>query len=97
MDSQTLKEEVEGGLLPPIYYCNITVAYKKGKKRLSTHERNIDIVSRYNTPTNIHKDELTMNRIEDFLYGSAYKGQKHIMVRSVNSYKVVGYVNSNAI
>lgn len=70
---------------------------QEGKKRLSTHERNIDIVSRYNTPTNIHKDELTMNRIEDFLYGSAYKGQKHIMVRSVNSYKVVGYVNSNAI
>lgn len=87
---------MENGL-PPIYYCNVTVAYKKGKKRLSTHERNIDIVSRYNTPTSILKDELTMNRIEDQLYSSAYKGQKHIIIRSVNSCKTVGFVNSNAI
>lgn len=83
--------------LPPIYFCNITVVYKKGKKKLSSHTRKIDIVSRYNKPRDIHSDKLTMNRIEDALYGSAYKGQKHILVRSVNSYKVVGFVSSTAL
>lgn len=83
--------------LPPIYFCNISVAYKKGKKKLSTHNRNMDIVSRYKTPAGMHKDKTTMHRIHDALYGSAYKGEKHVMVRSVNSYKVVGYVSSTAL
>lgn len=83
--------------LPPIYFCNISVAYKKGKKKLSSHSRNIDIVSRYKTPREMQKDSITMNRIGDALYGPAYKGQKHILVRSVNSYKVVGFVSSTAL
>lgn len=96
MDSKALEEEVEDRL-PPIYFCNISVVYKKGKKKLSSHNRNIDIVSRYNTPRDIQKDKITMRRIEDALYGLAYKGQKHILVRSVNSYKVVGFVSSTTL
>lgn len=83
--------------LPPIYFCNISVAYKKGKKKLSTHSRNLDVVSRHKTPAGMHKDKTTMHRIHDALYGVAYKGEKHVMVRSVNSYKVVGYVSSTAL
>lgn len=96
MDSEAPKEEVASGL-PPIYFCNISVTYKKGKKRLTTHNDSLDIVSRYNTISGIHADALTMNRIKEHVYGSTYKGQKHVLVRKVNSYKIVGHVNSNAV
>jgi hypothetical protein len=96
MDSKALKEEVESGL-PPIYFCNIDVAYKKGKKRLVTHNGQMDIVSRYNTIQGIHADHLTMQLIKTGIYGGNYKGQKHVMVKKVNSSKIIGHVNSNAI
>lgn len=96
MDSKESQAEVEDGL-PPVYFCNISVAYKKGKKKLSTHNKNLDVVSRFKTPAGMHKDKTTMHRIHDALYGSAYKGEKHALVRSVNSYKVVGYVSSTAL
>ena len=96
MDSEEVQEEVAGGL-PPIYFCNVSVTYKKGKKKLSTHNKKVDLVSRYNTPASMQKDKITMDRIADDVYGAAYKGQKHMMIRSVNSYRVIGYVNSSAI
>ena len=96
MDSEEVQEEVAGGL-PPIYFCNVSVTYKKGKKKLSTHNKKVDLVSRYNTPASMQRDKITMDRIADDVYGVAYKGQKHMMVKRVNSYKVIGYVNSNAI
>lgn len=96
MDSKTPEEEVESGL-PPIYFCNIDVSYKKGKKKMTTHNMNIDVVSRFNTINGMHADKLTMDSIRDQVYGSTYKGQKHVMVRKIKSYKIVGHVNSNAL
>jgi len=87
---------VESGL-PPIYFCNIDVSYKKGKKKMTTHNMNIDVVSRFNTINGMHADKFTMDSIKDQVYGSTYKGQKHVMVRSIKSYKIVGHVNSNAL
>lgn len=83
--------------LPPIYFCNISVTYKKGKKKLTTHNETMDVVTRYNTISGIQSDTLTMNRIIEHVYGNTYKGQKHVLVRKVNSYKIIGHVNSNAV
>lgn len=96
MDSKALEEKVESGP-PPIYFCNIDVSYKKGNKRLTTHNDKMDIVSKYNTVQGIQSDHLTMQMIRSGIYGSNYKGQKHVMVKKVNSSKIIGHVNSNAI
>lgn len=75
---------------PYIYLVNIDVSYKKGKKKLTTHNSNLDVVSLYNTTTDIQKDSITMSRIQRNLYASTYNGEQIVMVRKVNWFKPVG-------
>lgn len=81
--------------LPDIYSLTLDVAYKKGKRIFN---REAWAVSRYDTPHDImSKDSKTMDRLKLELYGKTYKGQKHIIIKSVRSKKVVGKVNRTAL
>jgi hypothetical protein len=64
------------------------VAYKKGKDIKTTTKW---IVSKYDKPSEImSKSKHTMRRLRSEIYGKSYKGEKHIMIRSITSKKVVG-------
>ena len=81
--------------LPNIYHMTAEVAFKKGKL---IHHRSEWVVSRYTTPADIMAhDSKTMGRLDRELYGKTYKGQRHVIVRSVSDVKPVGKVNRNAV
>jgi hypothetical protein len=81
--------------LPNIYYMTAQVAYKKGK---IIHRRSVWVVSRYTTPADIMAhDSKTMSRLDQELYGKAYKGKRQVILRDVSDVKPVGKVNRNAV
>ena len=81
--------------LPNIYYMTAQIAYKKGK---SIHKRQAWVVSRYTNPADImSKDVKTMDRLDRTMYGKNYKGDRHLIIRSVSNLKPVGKVNRIAV
>ena len=81
--------------LPNIYSITASVSMKKGNR---TMNREVWIVSRYDTPSGIMAhDEQTMNRLKSELYGKAYKGDRYIIIREIRTKKVVGKVNRTAL
>ena len=81
--------------LPNIYYMTAQIAYKKGKL---IHHRSAWVVSRYTSPADImSKDKKTMDRLDRTMYGKNYKGDRHILIRSVSNMKPVGKVNRIAV
>lgn len=81
----------------PIYLCDVDVSYKKGKKRLSSHNKTLTIVTTCDDKRSMTKDKLSMSRIENGIYPPTYKGERLVLVRSVKNCKIVGYVNSSAL
>ncbi len=71
------------------------VSMKKGKRTIN---REVWMISRYDTPADImSKDHKSMDRIKTELYGKTYKGDKFIIIREIRTKKVVGKVNRNAV
>ena len=67
-----------------------TVAYKK-KNRVYTQD--MWIVSKHTTPSMIMQhDDKTMSRIDKDIYGNT-KAKRHIVIRSINSMKSLGFTN----
>ena len=81
--------------LPNIYSMTASVSMKKGNR---TMDREVWIVSRYDTPHEImSKDDKTMGRLKSELYGKAYRGDRYVIVREIRTKKVVGKVNRTAL
>jgi hypothetical protein len=81
--------------LPNIYSMTAAVSMKKGKRTIN---REVWIISRYDTPADImSKDHKSMDRIKTELYGKTHKGDKFIIIREIRTKKVVGKVNRSAV
>lgn len=95
MDLSKNKKEMGNEDLPNIYSLTLDIAYKKGKRIYNVEAW---AVSRYDTPSDIMaKDSKTMERIKLSIYGKAYKGKKHVMIKSIRSKKAIGKVNRTAL
>ena len=72
----------------PIYYLEIEVSIRKAK---NTFTKSTWAVSKYDNSYDImSKDKKTMDRLDEELYGSNYKGEKRIAVTKIKSIKKVG-------
>lgn len=72
---------MESKLKRNIWHMTARIAFKKGKR---LHERNVWIVTKYETPGDIMgKDNKTMSRLSKDIYGKSYKGVKSIIIREL--------------
>lgn len=72
----------------PIYLYDIEVSYRKAKQVLMIKTWT---VSKYDNAVEIMtRDHKTMDRLNDELYGSKYKGERKILITKILTKKKVG-------
>jgi hypothetical protein len=71
-----------------IYYLEIDISFKKGRSYI---KRDTWAVSKYKNAQDIMKhDSITMNRLNDSVYGKKYKSAKQLVITKVKSIKKIG-------
>lgn len=71
-----------------IYYLEIDISFKKGRSYI---KRDTWAVSKYKTAQDIMKyDSITMDRLNDSVYGRKYKSAKQLVITKVKSIKKIG-------
>lgn len=70
----------------PIYLMKLVVGYKKGK---STLRREVDVVSKGETVSELNRRPTTVNRIKETVYGKSKKGD--VLVLKIINKKLIGH------
>ena len=79
---------IENKMNYPIYLYDIEVSYRKTKQTLIIKTW---AVSKYDNAVEIMtRDHKTMDRLNDELYGSKYKGERKILITKILTKKKVG-------